>query len=202
MATGKTAAQKNSRSSKNLRLPLHGQPASFPPTQPRDLLPRDWQDIIKRGGFEIPKNIMDKISKTIVLNARQPYIKRTGDLYLAFINPLSIDPFTTHATFNEGKDVSTLWLIAPSGKRLSLDFAVQAEKAGTHFHVNLVTPTSTKHHVVESTGNGQHLSFSVDARLNGFYGFDVSLGNHKNFSLPAFRYKPWTLFKCTIMELD
>lgn len=201
MVTRKTAAQKNPRSSKNSRLLLHGQPSPSPSTQPRDLLPRDWQDIIKKGGFELPKNIIDKINKTIVLNARQPYIKRSGELYLAFINPLTVDPFASYASFNEGKDVSVLWLIFPSGKRLSLDFAVQSEKAGTHFHINMVTPASTTHHVVESTGNGQHLSFSVDARADGFYGFDVSLGNHKNISLPTFRYKPWSFFKCAIMEL-
>jgi hypothetical protein len=184
-------------------------PANFKP--PVALAPAELLDRIHLDNIELPANIIEKIEeaqRTVHLSARRPFVERAqGPMYLIYIDPYWVDslanivfysgdhgPPITNRNFEE-----PLRLILPSGKLMLVDFSVQSEEAETFFHVKTYRQGTVAETITESTGQGQHLVFALDARENGIYGFDVQ--NQKRED-PDSLGRPWTFFGCTIVELD
>jgi hypothetical protein len=163
-----------------------------------------WQAAIESGGLQVPESVLERL-KTVRVSARQPFLSRKGDLYLAFFWPELVDPSDDVVTFGSGDRLEVtgfLWLIVPPGGHLAVDFVVQAEESGHFFHLNQVTPAGNVQFTFESTGATQHLTIAIGAQQPGFCGFDLRLTNRKNSDAAFFRWEAWKFFRCSIKELD
>lgn len=176
------------------------------PVAPRELSADQLGDFLNEADLGLNTNVtdlIDKLSRSVVLDARHPFVTRTqGNFLLKMTFPEIVDAGSNAiAWFDEGRFEldGKLLVIFPAGKIYAVDIAVASLESGTWFFADQINNDTVQHFQVEAQAGGQHIVFAIDARAEGSHSLELTNKKRDKERSPG---KAWTFFKCIITELD